>query len=62
VIIVETEDWLLDLIRLAKGLGMVLRIMFDLGPIISPQSKAKIETLIAKGGKILFDGHKLKAP
>jgi malonate-semialdehyde dehydrogenase (acetylating)/methylmalonate-semialdehyde dehydrogenase len=64
VITVGTEDWLPDLIELAKGLkiGNGFEDNVDLGPVISPQSKAKIEALIAKGGKILLDGREPKAP
>jgi malonate-semialdehyde dehydrogenase (acetylating)/methylmalonate-semialdehyde dehydrogenase len=64
VITVGTDHWLPDLIERAKNLkiGNGFEEGVDLGPVISPQSKAKIETLIAKGGKILLDGRKPKAP
>jgi malonate-semialdehyde dehydrogenase (acetylating)/methylmalonate-semialdehyde dehydrogenase len=64
LITVGTDHWLPDLIERAKNLkiGNGFEEGVDLGPVISPQSKAKIETLIAKGGKILLDGRKPKAP
>jgi len=64
VITVGTEDWLPDLIERAKMLriGNGFEEGVDLGPVISPQAKAKIETLIAKGGQILLDGRHPKAP
>jgi malonate-semialdehyde dehydrogenase (acetylating)/methylmalonate-semialdehyde dehydrogenase len=64
VITVGTEDWIPDLIERAKKLkiGNGFEAGVDLGPVISPQSKAKIENLIAKGSKILLDGRNPKAP
>jgi malonate-semialdehyde dehydrogenase (acetylating)/methylmalonate-semialdehyde dehydrogenase len=64
VITVGTDDWLPDLIERAKNLkiGNGFEQDVDLGPVISPQSKAKIETLIAKGSKILLDGRNPLAP
>jgi hypothetical protein len=64
VITVGTDGWLPDLVERAKALkiGNGFQEGVDLGPVISPQSKAKIESLIAKGGKILLDGRHPKAP
>jgi hypothetical protein len=64
VITVGTDGWLPDLVERAKALkiGNGFQEGVDLGPVISPQSKAKIESLIAKGGKILLDGRNPKAP
>jgi acyl-CoA reductase-like NAD-dependent aldehyde dehydrogenase len=64
VITVGTDSWLPDLVERAKALtiGNGFQEGVDLGPVISPQSKAKIESLIAKGGKILLDGRHPKAP
>src|ERR1700722_10165187 len=46
VITVGTEDWIPDLIERAKKLkiGNGFEEGVDLGPVISPQAKAKIET------------------
>jgi malonate-semialdehyde dehydrogenase (acetylating)/methylmalonate-semialdehyde dehydrogenase len=64
VITVGTDDWLPDLIQRAKNLkiGNGFEGGVDLGPIISPQAKTRIEALIAKGSKILLDGRNPKAP
>jgi malonate-semialdehyde dehydrogenase (acetylating)/methylmalonate-semialdehyde dehydrogenase len=64
VITVGTDNWLPDLIDRAKNLkiGNGFGEGVDLGPVISPQAKAKIEALITKGGKILLDGRSPKAP
>jgi malonate-semialdehyde dehydrogenase (acetylating) / methylmalonate-semialdehyde dehydrogenase len=64
VIAVGTDTWLPALIERAKKfkIGNGFQEGVDLGPVISPQSKAKIESLIAKGGKILLDGRQPKAP
>jgi malonate-semialdehyde dehydrogenase (acetylating) / methylmalonate-semialdehyde dehydrogenase len=64
VITVGTDNWLPALIERAKKLkiGNGFQDGVDLGPVISPQSKARIESLIAKGGKILLDGRQPEAP
>lgn len=64
LITVGTDDWLPDLIDRAKKLkiGNGFEEDVDLGPVISPQAKAKIERLIAMGGRILLDGRNPKAP
>jgi malonate-semialdehyde dehydrogenase (acetylating) / methylmalonate-semialdehyde dehydrogenase len=64
VITVGTDNWLPDLIQRAKNLkiGNGFEEGVDLGPVISPQAKSRIEALIAKGGKILLDGRNPKAP
>ena len=64
VVTVGTEAWLPELIERAKKIkiGNGFEEGVDMGPIISPQAKAKIEALIAKGGKILLDGRKPSPP
>ena len=64
MITVGTDNWLPDLIQRAKNLkiGNGFEEGVDLGPVISPQAKSRIEALIAKGGKILLDGRNPKAP
>jgi len=64
LVTVGTDDWLPDLIERAKKLkiGNGFEEGVDMGPIISPQAKSKIEAHIAKGGKILLDGRKPAAP
>ena len=64
VVTVGTEAWLPELIERAKKIkiGNGFEEGIDMGPIISPQAKAKIEALIAKGGKILLDGRKPSPP
>jgi malonate-semialdehyde dehydrogenase (acetylating)/methylmalonate-semialdehyde dehydrogenase len=66
VMVGESKEWLPELAERAKGL--VVNGGFeegaDLGPVISPQSKARIEGLIAsaeqEGAKILLDGRGYK--
>lgn len=64
VVTVGTEAWLPELIERAKKIkiGNGFEEGVDMGPIISPQAKAKIEALVAKGGKILLDGRKPSPP
>lgn len=62
VMIGETKEWLPDLAERAKGLSVNggFEAGADLGPVITPHSKQRIESLIAsaeeEGAKILLDG------
>ncbi|KAL8370622.1 hypothetical protein RB595_000816 [Gaeumannomyces hyphopodioides] len=62
VMVGETKEWLPELAELAKGLSVNggFEPGADLGPVITPQSKARIESLIAsaeeEGATILLDG------
>lgn len=62
----ETESWLPELVERAKELkvGAGFDKGSDLGPVISPQSKDRIEGLIAsaeqEGAKVLLDGRNYK--
>jgi malonate-semialdehyde dehydrogenase (acetylating) / methylmalonate-semialdehyde dehydrogenase len=66
VMVGETKNWLPELAELAKGLSVNggFEEGADLGPVISPQSKERIESLIAsaeaEGAKILLDGRGFK--
>ena len=66
VMVGETKDWLPELAELAKGLSVNggFEPGADLGPVITPQSKARIESLIAsaeeEGATILLDGRGYK--
>ena len=68
VMIGETRDWLPELAELAKKLKVDggFEEAADLGPVISPQSKARIESLIQsardEGATILLDGRGYKPP
>ncbi|KIH90409.1 malonate-semialdehyde dehydrogenase (acetylating) [Sporothrix brasiliensis 5110] len=62
----ETESWLPELAEMAKALNVNggFEAGADLGPVIHPQSKARIESLIAsaeeEGATILLDGRGFK--
>jgi malonate-semialdehyde dehydrogenase (acetylating)/methylmalonate-semialdehyde dehydrogenase len=62
VMVGETKDWLPELAERAKALKTDggFEQGADLGPVISPQSKERVESLIAsaekEGAKILLDG------
>ncbi|CAG9983473.1 unnamed protein product [Clonostachys byssicola] len=62
----ETQKWLPDLVERAKALKVDAGFEngADLGPVISPESKARIESLIAsaekEGAKIVLDGRGYK--
>lgn len=64
----ETKNWLPELIDLAKGLKVDAGFEegADLGPVVSPQSKERIEKLIAsaeeEGAKITLDGRGYQPP
>ncbi|KAK9780777.1 putative methylmalonate-semialdehyde dehydrogenase (CoA acylating) [Seiridium cardinale] len=66
VMVGETKEWLAELAELAKGLQVNggFEQGADLGPVISPQSKERIEGLIAsaeeEGATILLDGRGFK--
>jgi malonate-semialdehyde dehydrogenase (acetylating) / methylmalonate-semialdehyde dehydrogenase len=66
VMIGETKEWLPELVERAKLLKVNggFEEGADLGPVISPQSKERIETLIAsakeEGATILLDGRGFK--
>ncbi|KLU87776.1 methylmalonate-semialdehyde dehydrogenase [Magnaporthiopsis poae ATCC 64411] len=66
VMVGETREWLPELAELARGLSVNggFEPGADLGPVITPQSKARIESLIAsaeeEGATILLDGRGYK--
>ncbi|KAI0379754.1 methylmalonate semialdehyde dehydrogenase [Hypomontagnella monticulosa] len=66
VMVGETKEWLTDLAESAKKLSVNggFEEGSDLGPVISPQSKERIESLIAsaeeEGATILLDGRGFK--
>lgn len=66
VMVGETKDWLPELAERAKALQVNggFEAGADLGPVISPQSKERIESLIAsaeqEGATILLDGRGFK--
>ncbi|KAK0734274.1 Aldehyde/histidinol dehydrogenase [Lasiosphaeria miniovina] len=66
VLVGETKEWLPDIAERAKALQVNAGFEdgADLGPVISPQSKQRIESLIAsaetEGAKILLDGRGFK--
>ncbi|KZO89788.1 methylmalonate-semialdehyde dehydrogenase [Calocera viscosa TUFC12733] len=64
----DTEEWLPDLIERAQKLkvGNGFDEEVDIGPLISPAAKQRVEGVIAsaekEGGKILLDGRGVKVP
>ncbi|KAK9325381.1 Aldehyde/histidinol dehydrogenase [Lipomyces orientalis] len=62
----ETKQWIPELVELAKNLKVTggFEPDADLGPVISPQSKARIESLIQsaadEGAEIVLDGRRYK--
>lgn len=68
VLVGETKDWLPEIADRAKNLSVNggFEEGADLGPVISPQSKRRIEDLIASaeqdGATILLDGRGYKPP
>lgn len=64
----EANDWIDDLVKRAKGLKVNAGHVpgTDLGPVISPQSKARIHNLIEsaakEGAKIVLDGRNITVP
>ncbi|POS86332.1 Methylmalonate-semialdehyde dehydrogenase [Erysiphe pulchra] len=67
VMVGETQDWLADLVMLAKSLNVDggFEREADLGPVISPDSKKRIEDLVTsaedEGATILLDGRDYKS-
>jgi malonate-semialdehyde dehydrogenase (acetylating) / methylmalonate-semialdehyde dehydrogenase len=68
VMVGESKNWLPELVERAKALQVNAGFEegADLGPVISPQSKARIEDIIAsaeaEGATILLDGRGYKPP
>lgn len=68
VLVGDAQSWLPELIERAKKLNVNQGFEkgADLGPVISPVSKKRIEGLIAsaeeQGGKVLLDGRGLQVP
>ena len=66
VLVGETKEWLPDIVENAKALQVNggFEKGADLGPVISPESKARIEDIIAsaekEGAKIMLDGRGFK--
>ncbi|KAJ5083776.1 aldehyde dehydrogenase [Penicillium angulare] len=66
VLVGETQGWLPELVKRAQALSVNggFEANADLGPVVTPQSKARIEGLIksaeAEGAKILCDGRGFK--
>ena len=66
VVVGDAQSWVPELIQRAKALkiGNGFEPDMDLGPVISPAAKERIEGLIAscekEGGKILLDGRGAK--
>ena len=66
VMLPNTKPWLTDLVDRARGLkvGPGFDAETDMGPVVSPDSKARIESLIASaesdGAEILLDGRGCK--
>ncbi|KAJ5257244.1 aldehyde dehydrogenase [Penicillium angulare] len=66
VLVGETQSWLPELVKRAQALSVNggFEANADLGPVVTPQSKARIEGLIksaeAEGAKILCDGRGFK--
>ncbi|KAK4058383.1 hypothetical protein OIO90_000541 [Microbotryomycetes sp. JL221] len=64
----ETNDWLPELVERAKKLkvGNGFDPETEVGPLITPQAKERVERLIAscekQGGKIALDGRGVKVP
>lgn len=64
----ETKNWLPEIVEKARKLkvGSGLDISTDVGPLISKESKARVEHLIAAGvedgATLLLDGRGVKVP
>jgi malonate-semialdehyde dehydrogenase (acetylating)/methylmalonate-semialdehyde dehydrogenase len=62
----ETKEWIHDIVAKAKGLkvGSGMDVHTDVGPLISRESKHRVETLIQQGvddgAKLLLDGRGVK--
>jgi malonate-semialdehyde dehydrogenase (acetylating)/methylmalonate-semialdehyde dehydrogenase len=68
VFVGESKNWIPELVARAKKLKVNegMQPGADLGPLISPQAKARVETLIQsakdEGAKVLLDGRGIKVP
>ncbi|KAG8713357.1 Methylmalonate-semialdehyde dehydrogenase [acylating] mitochondrial [Ceratobasidium sp. 394] len=68
VFVGTTHSWLPELVERAKGMKVNggFEPGADLGPLISPHAKARVESIIAsvpeEGGKILLDGRGITVP
>lgn len=68
VMVGETQTWLLELVEQTRKLKVNggFETDADLGPVISPQSKSRIESLIQsavdEGATVLLDGRNFKPP
>lgn len=68
VFVGETQNWLPELVERAKALSMNggFESEADLGPVVTPESKTRIEGLVAsaetEGAKLLLDGRGVKPP
>ncbi|CAE6411793.1 unnamed protein product [Rhizoctonia solani] len=68
VFVGTAQSWLPELVERAKKLKVNggFEPSTDLGPLISPHAKARVESIIAsvpqEGGKILLDGRGVKVP
>lgn len=66
VLVGDTQGWLPDIVKQAKALSLNAGFEpgADLGPVITPQSKSRIESIIAsaeaEGATILLDGRGVK--
>ncbi|ALM51512.1 CoA-acylating methylmalonate-semialdehyde dehydrogenase [Halomonas huangheensis] len=66
VLVGEARQWLEDIVAGAQGMkvGPGTDRQADLGPLVSPQAKARVESLIAdgerEGAKLLVDGRNCK--
>jgi malonate-semialdehyde dehydrogenase (acetylating)/methylmalonate-semialdehyde dehydrogenase len=64
----ETKEWVHELVEKAKKLrvGAGIDATTDVGPVITPESKARVEYLIQAGvedgAKLLLDGRGVKVP
>jgi malonate-semialdehyde dehydrogenase (acetylating)/methylmalonate-semialdehyde dehydrogenase len=64
----ETQEWIADIVALAKNLkvGNGMDVTADLGPLITPQSKERVEDIIEKavqqGAKLDLDGRNASVP
>lgn len=64
----DAKEWVKDIVEIAKGLkvGPGTDEKTDIGPVISPQAKARIDSLIQsgadQGAKVLLDGRGVKVP
>lgn len=68
VLVGETQEWIADIAALAKELkvGNGMDITADLGPLITPASKARVEDIIEQavqqGAKLDLDGRNASVP